>query len=112
MAEIKWLGTPGRIGSPDLLKDELRGGWLGVPRAFTLLDFAGAALGAYFIFAGVTGRVPRWTLTALGTIMVLVHLQKFFYAPQTREGLARLLRELDVTPNELHRIADQMRQTS
>lgn len=84
-----------------LTQDELRGGWLGIPRPFTPLDFMGAALGAYFIFAGATGRAPRWTLTALGSMMIYIHVQKFFYAPQTREGLVRLLRDLDVTPEEI-----------
>jgi hypothetical protein len=84
-----------------LLEQELRGGWLGVPHRYHALDFLGIALGAYFIWAGATGRAPRWSLAALGGIMVYIHAQRFFFAPQSREGLIRLLDELRITPEEI-----------
>lgn len=93
---------------PELLRQEFRGGWLGIPEQFSAIDFLGAALGAYFIWAGATGRAPRWSLAALGGIMVYIHVQRFAYAPQTREGLINLLRALDVAPEELAPIAAQL----
>lgn len=84
-----------------LLKQELRGGWLGVGEAYQPLDFLGMALGAYFIFSGVSDRAPRWLTIGLGGVMIYIHSRRFFYAPKTREGLIRLLRDLDVTPQEL-----------
>lgn len=84
-----------------LLKQELRSGWLGAPRKFQALDFMGAAMGGYFIYAGTTGRAPRWLTVSLGAIMVYIHTRRFLYAPQDREGLLRLLRALDVSEDEI-----------
>jgi len=84
-----------------LLADELRGGWLNVPRAYSLLDFLGAALGSYFLWAGATGRAPRWSLAAIGGIMIFIHTQRFFYAPQSADGLRRLVAALDLQPEEV-----------
>lgn len=85
----------------ELLKQELRGGWLDIGEPYQPLDALGIALGAYFIFAGATDRAPRWLTIGLGGVMVYIHSRRFFYAPRTREGLIRLLRHLDVTPAEL-----------
>ena len=79
-----------------LLKDELRGAWLGLPKAYTALDFFGMALGSYFLWAGATGKAPRWTVTAIGGVMFYIHMQRFFYVPQSRQGLVRLMRALDI----------------
>jgi hypothetical protein len=38
---------------------------------------------------------------ALGAIMVYIHSQRFFYAPQSKEGLIALLKSLDVKPAEI-----------
>jgi hypothetical protein len=85
----------------ELTRQELRGGWLDLPRAHESIDFFGAALGAYFMWAGATGRAPRWSLAALGGIMFYVHGLRFFTAPRTGAGLVRLLRSLDVRPQEV-----------
>ena len=86
----------------DLLKHELRGAWLGVPDAYHILDGLGAAMGAYFIYDGV--RYPRqtaWLNIGLGAIMIFIHTQRFFYAPQNREGLNRLLNALEIRPEDI-----------
>lgn len=85
----------------ELLKQELRGGWLGVGEAYHPLDFLGVALGAYGIYAGLTGRAPRALTVGLGALMIYIHGQRFLYAPKDRAGLVRLLKSLDVTPAEL-----------
>lgn len=84
-----------------LMRDELRGGWLGIPRQFSPLDLLGVAMGSYFIYSGATGRGPEWLTISIGAIMVYIHTRRFVYAPQDREGLVRLLRDLEVTPDEL-----------
>ena len=86
-----------------LLRDELRAGWLGMPRKFGALDAMGATMGAYFIYAGTTQRAPQWLTISLGAIMVYIHTRRFLYAPQDREGLYRLMRALDVSPEEICR---------
>jgi hypothetical protein len=85
----------------DLIKQDLRAGWLGVGKQYQPLDFLGVALGSYFIYQGVTHRAPDWLTISLGAIMVFIHSQRFFYAPQSRDGLIRLLKHLEVTPAEL-----------
>lgn len=82
------------------LHDELRSGWLGLPRAYSTLDFLGMALGSYFIWAGATGKAPRWSLAAIGGVMIFIHTQRFFYAPQTGEGLKRLIAAIGLTPEQ------------
>lgn len=88
---------------PDLIKQEFRGGWLGMPRQFEVIDFLGLALGSYFLYDGVTGKGPQWLTISLGTIMIYLHTQRFFYAPTTKAGLVNLLKSLDVTPEEVAR---------
>ena len=83
-----------------LLKDELRGGWLGAPRQYALLDFLGIALGGYILWAGATRRAPDWALTSIGAIMVYIHTQRFVYAPQTGEGLRELVRAVGISPEQ------------
>lgn len=75
-----------------LQKYELRSGWLGLPEPFHPLDLLGVAMGSAIIWS-----VP----IALGGIMVFIHSQRFFHAPQTRDGLARLLKSLDVKASDL-----------
>lgn len=85
----------------DLMKQELRGGWLGVGDAYQPIDFFGIGLGAYFVFAGLTDRAPPALTVGLGALMMYIHSRRFFYAPKDRAGLIRLLQTLDVTPAEL-----------
>lgn len=92
----------------EILRQELRGGWLGIPEPYSLIDFMGAALGTYFIWAGATGRAPRWSLAAIGGVMLYIHVQRFAYAPQTRAGLVNLLNALEVRPDELAPLAGQL----
>ena len=84
-----------------LMKQELRGGWLGVGDAYQPIDFFGMALGAYSIYAGLSGRAPRALTAGLGALMIYIHSRRFFYAPKDRAGLVRLLQSLDITPAEL-----------
>lgn len=85
----------------NLIKQDLRAGWLGIGDKFEPLDFLGVALGSYFIYNGVTRKGPQWLNISLGAIMVYIHSQRFFYAPKSRDGLIRLLNDLNVTPDEL-----------
>lgn len=93
---------------PELIRDDLRAGWLGVPQAYQPFDALGAAMGAYFIYAGATGRGPPWATIGLGAVMVYIHVQRFFYAPQTREGLIRLARALELEPADVEAIAAEL----
>ena len=86
---------------PETHKHEIRGGWLGVPEAYHVLDFLGVALGSYFIWHGATDRGPAWLTIGLGSIMVWIHSQRFFYAPQTQAGLVRLMDAIDVSPADI-----------
>lgn len=85
-------------------KYELRSGWLGMAEKFQPLDALGVALGSYFIYQGTTNRAPDWLTISLGAIMVYIHSQRFFFAPQDKDGLVRLLKSLDVTPAEVESI--------
>lgn len=87
----------------DLIKQELRGGWLDMPGQFEAIDFFGFALGSYFLYDGVTGKGPQWLTISLGALMIYIHTRRFFYAPTTKEGLINLLESLDVTPEEVAR---------
>ncbi len=87
----------------DLIKQEFRGGWLGMPRQFEAIDFLGLAMGSYFLYNGVTGKGPKWATISLGAIMMYIHTRRFFYAPTTKTGLVNLLKSLDVTPEEIAR---------
>lgn len=85
----------------DLIKQDLRSGWLGIAETYQPLDFLGVALGSYFVYQGVTHKAPDWLTISLGAIMIYIHSQRFFYAPQTRDGLIKLLQHLDVKPEEI-----------
>ena len=82
----------------ELLRQELRGGWLGVGDAYQPLDALGMALGAYFLYAGATKKAPCWLTATLGGVMIFIHSQRFLYAPKDRSGLIRLAKSLDLTP--------------
>lgn len=84
-----------------LLREELRGGWLGVPEPYTALDFLGVGLGSYFAWVGLRGGGWPVLTAALGLVMVGIHSRRFFYAPQDRAGLERLLVNLGVSRAEL-----------
>ncbi len=84
----------------EILKHEIRAGWLEVPKAYHPLDFIGAAMGSYVIYSGATGK-PDWVTISIGAIMVYIHTQRFFYAPQSQGGLIRLLNALDITREEI-----------
>jgi len=84
-----------------IVKKEFRGGWLGLPEPFETIDLLGVALGSYFLYNGVTGKGPQWLTISLGAVMVYIHSQRFFYAPQSKEGLIRLLKQLEITPQEI-----------
>ena len=85
----------------EMMKNELRGGWLGLPKPFKPIDLLGVGLGSYFIYSAVTNKAPPWLTISLGAIMIYIHSQRFFYAPQTKEGLQALLTQLNVTPQEI-----------
>lgn len=85
----------------DILKHELRAGWLEVPEAYHPLDFIGAAMGSYVIYQGATGKGPDWVTIAIGTIMVYIHTQRFFYAPQSQGGVTNLFKALDIKREDI-----------
>lgn len=84
-----------------IVKSEFRGGWLGLPEQFEVIDLLGFALGSYFLYNGVTGKGPQWLTISLGAIMMYIHSQRFFYAPQSKAGLINLLKSLDITPEQI-----------
>ncbi len=88
----------------NLLKQELRGGWLDIGDKFQAIDFFGMALGSYFLWDGVTKKGPQWLTVSIGAIMIYIHSQRFYYAPKSQEGLKRLMRDLDITPEELQNL--------
>ena len=90
----------------ELQKYELRSGWLGLPEPWHPLDLLGVAMGSAIIWSAVDKRAPDWVPIALGGIMVFIHTQRFFHAPQTRDGLARLLKSLDVKASDLQPLLD------
>lgn len=86
----------------ELVKIELRQGWLGVPKAYQPFDAIGVAMGGYFLWDGVrTPRPTSWVSIGLGAVMIYIHTQRFLYAPQDRAGLKQLLNALEITPQEL-----------
>lgn len=105
---VRWpllAGDPGL--AQHLMTEELRGGWLNVPRAYTLFDLLGAGLGAYMVYMGIRDR-GDWqgrVAIGLGAVMIFIHTQRFFYAPQTAAGLSRLARAIDLDRADLARIA-------
>ena len=84
----------------ELMRQELRGGWLGVGDAFQPLDALGMALGAYFLYAGATKKAPCWLTATLGGVMIFIHSQRFLYAPKDRAGLIRLAKTLKLSAQD------------
>lgn len=93
----------------ELLRQELRAGWLGVGETYQPLDFLGAALGAYFLYAGATNKAPNWLTAALGGVMIYIHTQRFFYAPKSRDGLIRLAKVLKLEQQDFDAIEVELR---
>jgi len=92
----------------ELLRQELRAGWLGAGDAYQPLDLLGTALGAYFLYAGATSKAPNWLTATLGGVMIFIHAQRFFYAPKDRAGLIRLAKVLKLTPKDFRVIEAQL----
>lgn len=92
-----------------IVKREFRGGWLGLPEPFEVIDLLGFALGSYFLWNGVTKKGPQWLTVSLGAIMMYIHSQRFFYAPQTKAGLINLMQKLEITPEEIEGIQAQLK---
>ena len=93
----------------DLVKQELRSGWLGMPGKFSPLDFAGAGLGAYMTYMGIRElqRARTWQgmlAIGLGGLMIWIHTQRFFAAPQDQGGFIRLANDLGITQLDLDRL--------
>lgn len=93
----------------NLLTQEFRGGWLGMPLPYSIVDLAGAALGGYMTFMGIRElrRAENWqgiVAIGLGAVMIWIHTQRFFYAPQDQRGFIRLARELEITQADLDRL--------
>ena len=82
---------------------ELRGAWLGLPEAYHPFDFLGVALGGYFLVTH-----PSAFGKALGLLMIGIHINRFFFAPQDMTGLERLAQALDVSPEALHALAERL----
>lgn len=96
----------------ELLRQELRAGWLGAGDKYQPLDLLGTALGAYFLYTGATGKTPRWLTASLGAVMIFIHTQRFFYAPKDRAGLIRLAKALNLTPKDFQVIQAQLQNGS
>lgn len=93
----------------ELVRQELKSGWLGMPGKFSPLDFAGAGLGAYMTFMGVRElqRARSWQgmlAVGLGAMMIWIHTQRFFLAPQDQGGFIRLATDLGITQTDLDRL--------
>ena len=93
----------------DVLLQEHRGGWLGMPRKYSIVDMAGVALGGYMAYMGVRElrRTESWQGVAavgFGAVMIWIHMQRFFYAPQDQRGFIKLARELEVTQADIDRL--------
>lgn len=93
----------------DWLVQEHRGGWLGMPSRFSVLDLSGAGLGAFMGYLGVRElrRGQNWqgyTALALGGVMIWIHTRRFFYAPQDQAGFIKLARAVNVTQADLDRL--------
>ena len=94
---------------PELLSQELRGGWLGVGDAYQPLDALGIALGAYFLYTGATNKTPHWLTATLGGVMIYIHAQRFFYAPKDRAGLIRIAKALNLSPRDFNVVAAELK---
>ncbi len=93
----------------ELLRQELRAGWLGLGEAYQPLDALGMALGAYFLYAGATKKAPCWLTATLGGVMVFIHAQRFLYAPKDRAGLIRLAKTLNLSQRDFEVIAAELK---
>jgi len=92
-----------------LMQQEHRGGWLGMPRKYSVVDLSGAFLGGYMGYLGYRElqRAPCWQgylALALGGVMIWIHTQRFFYAPQDQRGFIKLAQELAITQADLDRL--------
>ena len=69
------------------IKREEVANWLGTPRKYQAIDFLGVGLGSYFLWEALKSSGKRtgvpWINVGLGAIMVYIHSERFFYAPQT-----------------------------
>lgn len=90
------------------MRQELRGGWLGVGDAYQPLDALGIALGAYFLYAGATKKAPCWLTATLGGVMIYIHSQRFLYAPKDRAGLIRLAQSLKLQQKDFDVIRQEL----
>ncbi len=91
----------------EIQKYEYRSGWLGLPKPFHPFDLIGVSMGALIIWSAVDNRAPKWVPIALGGIMVYIHSQRFFNAPQSRDGLIRLLDATGVSARELQPLLER-----
>ncbi len=96
--------------STDLLLQEQRGGWLGMPRKYSIIDLAGAGLGGYMGYLGyreLQRSSNSWQgllALALGGVMIWIHTQRFFYAPQDQRGFIKLAQQMQLTQADIDRI--------
>ena len=94
----------------DLLQQEHRGGWLGMPRKYSIIDLSGAMLGGYMGYMGyreLQRNRNAWQgilALALGGVMIWIHTQRFFYAPQDQRGFIKLAQEMGITQTDLDRL--------
>jgi len=96
-----YLPRLGQGPTPTLMQQELRGGWLGLPARFHVLDFLGVGLGSYFAWR--SHRADEWLGVVLGLVMIGIHGTRFFIAPQDPAGLERLLYAVGLTWDDVCR---------
>ncbi len=101
---------PTTIDPDSLQAEELRGGWLGFPRAFQIIDLMGMSLGAWMAYMGWRDRGQWQGLVSigLGAVMMFIHSQRFAYAPQSASGLEQLAKNLNLTQRDLARISAEL----
>lgn len=93
----------------ELLVEELRGGWLNVPRAYTAFDWFGVGLGGFMAYLGTRQPGPLGHVAvALGAVMVWIHAQRFLYAPASHAGFAQLARAIGMNQSDLDRIRGEL----
>ena len=61
---------------------------IGRPEKWQVIDFIGIAYGAYFIWDGWSRPRPKVLNVMIGSTMVYIHAERFFYAPQTPRKLS------------------------
>lgn len=74
----------GLAGVVDRIKTEERRVAAGVPLRFQLIDGLGVLLGGWFIAETLRRPDPSWINVGLGAVMVYIHSERFFYAPQVK----------------------------